>query len=109
MVTVSPSDAWVVALLGMASVFAGLGVMILLARLYGRLDQRKKVADAARASAPAVEPPGPAPAPRPALPPTEPVPDEVLAVLTAVIDVESKLYLGRPDARLTIRRAAARS
>jgi hypothetical protein len=34
------------------------------------------------------------------------VPADVLAVIAAVLEVESKLYLSKPGSRLTIRRPA---
>jgi len=100
----SQSDALNVALLGMAVVFAGLAGTMVLAALYGRIARHLKAADAVRAAArPVVES---APLARPDLPPGEPVPDDVLAVIATVIEVEKKLYMGRSGARLTIRRPA---
>jgi hypothetical protein len=100
----SQSDAWNVMLLGMVIAFAGLACTMVLARVYGRIARHLHAADAVRAaSAPPAEV---APGARPDLPPSEPVPDDVLAVIAAVIEVEQKLYLSRPGARLTIRRTA---
>jgi hypothetical protein len=99
------TDAWHVALFGMAIVFAGLAGTMLLAQAYGRIARHVKETAAVT---PAAAPPlaAPAAAGRPDLPPSEPVPDDVLAVIATVIEVEQKLYTSRSGARLTIRRAS---
>lgn len=99
------TDAWHVALFGFAIVCAGLAGTMLLARLYGRIARHlKDTAAVAPAATPSAVEPGAVG--RPDLPPSEPVPDDVLAVIATVIEIEQKLYTSRSGARLTIRRAA---
>ncbi len=103
----SQLEAWIVTGLGMVVVFIGLVLCILFIHLFSRIARRISWGEeghGASATAPAAL--EPAPAPRPDLPLGEPVPDDVLAVIAAVLAVEQKLYLRKPGARLTIRRAA---
>lgn len=108
------AEAWTVTALGMLVVFTGLVLCILFIQIFNRVAGRVAWADAGHGAhgghgphgAPA--PAEPAPAPPPDLPPGEPVSADVVAVIAAVLEIESKLYLSKPGARLTIRRAAAR-
>jgi Na+-transporting methylmalonyl-CoA/oxaloacetate decarboxylase gamma subunit len=93
----SSAEALTVTALGIAVVFTGLllcfGCMAVLARLsaWVTLGEPHGPAQAA--------PPLPAPA-------AAPIPDEVLAVIVAVLEVERALYVGRYRSRLTLRRPA---
>ena len=98
----SQLEAWTVTALGMTVVFIGLVLCIAFIQLFNRIARRitwgegHGAADAA-AAAPA------APAPE-ALALAEPLDPDVLAVISAVLEIERTLYLGRPGSRLTIRR-----
>lgn len=100
-------EAWVVTALGMAVVFIGLVACIAFIQLFSRLSARIAWGEEGHGHGA----PAPAPAPEPALaaaPAGEPIPPEVLAVISAVLQVERKLYLNRPGSRVTIRRSAPR-
>ena len=100
-------EAWVVTALGMAVVFIGLVACIVFIQLFSRLSARIAWGEDGHGhGAPA--PAGTAPVPQADLPPAEPIPAEVLAVLSAVLQVERKLDLNRPGSRVTIRRSAPR-
>lgn len=104
-------DAWVVTALGMAVVFVGLVLCIAFIQLFSRV--ARNIAWGQEGSpahgdftAPPVVPalsPG-ATLERPGLPPSEVVPDEVLAVIAAVLEIDQQLYFAKPGSRLTIRR-----
>ena len=97
-------EAWTVTALGMAVVFIGLVACIAFIQLFSRVSRSIKWGEEGHGQGAA-----PAPVPAPAAPdltPSEPVPAEVLAVITAVLQVERKLYLNRPGSRVTIRRSA---
>lgn len=107
----SQAEAWTVTALGMLVVFTGLVLCILFIRLFNRVAGRVAWADGGHGGRAAHGAPAqaePAPAPPPDLPAGEPVAADVVAVITAVLEIESKLYLPKPGARLTIRRAAPR-
>ena len=104
----SQFEAWTVTALGMAVVFIGLVLCIAFIQLFNRIARRitwgaEGQGHGAAAGA------APAPATRGCGDPAhvEPVPADVLAVIAAVLEVESKLYMSRPDSRLTIRRPLA--
>ncbi|MHB8799453.1 MAG: OadG family protein [Thermoanaerobaculia bacterium] len=101
----SQLEALTVTLLGMAVVFIGLVACIFFIQLFGRLAGRVRWGEGGHGhgAAPAVEAAPPAPA---ELPPSEPIPADVLAVLATVLQVERKLYLNRPGSRVTLRRPA---
>jgi Na+-transporting methylmalonyl-CoA/oxaloacetate decarboxylase gamma subunit len=95
-------EAWTVTALGMAVVFIGLVACIAFIHLIGRGARHVRWGEEGHGhGAPAA---APAPAPPPDLPPSEPVPADVLAVLAVVLEVERKLYLNRPGSRVTILR-----
>ena len=87
------TEAWIVTALGMTVVFIGLLLCVAFIQLFSRLSARISWGEGAHGAA--------APAPVPAAPQaaTEPVPADILAVIAAVIEVERKLYVSRPDAR----------
>ena len=101
----SQLEAWTVTALGMLVVFIGLVLCIAFIQLFNRIARKITWGQEGHAAhgAPA---PVPGPEPSPDLPPSEPVPADVLAVIAAVLEVESKLYLSKPGSRLTIRRPA---
>ena len=97
----SQAEAWIVTALGMTVVFIGLVLCIAFIQLFNRIARRITWGEghgheAAPAAAASVPPP-PAVA-------AEELPPDVLAVISAVLEVERTLYLGRPGSRLTIRR-----
>lgn len=97
-------EAWTVTALGMAVVFIGLVACIAFIQLFSRVSRNIRWGEEGHGHGAA-----PAPLPAPAAPdltPSEPVPADVLAVITAVLQVERKLYLNRPGSRVTIRRSA---
>jgi hypothetical protein len=99
----SQSEAWSFALLGLGVLYACGGITVICVRLFGKAVQRAETpAEAVRPAAPL----GNAAA-RPDVVSAEPVPDDVLAVICAVLEVESKLYLGPAVSKLTIRRKAS--
>jgi hypothetical protein len=100
----SQSDAWSIALLGLGVVLACGGITILCARLFGHLAQRATAVAGAGSASPSAD--APTTVARQDVSSTEPVPDDVLAVICAVLEVESKLYLGPAVSKLTIRRQA---
>lgn len=97
-------EAWVVTALGMGVVFIGLVACIGFIRLFSRVSARVRWGEEGHGHGAAT--PAPAPAPAAEAAPAEPVPADVLAVISAVLEVERKLYLNRPGSRVTIRRAA---
>lgn len=97
----SQSEAWYFALLGLGVLYACGGITILCVRLSGKSAQR--VETPIESVRPVAASGGGAPQPVVA---SEPVPDDVLAVICAVLEVESKLYLGPAVSKLTIRRQA---
>ncbi|HPA50302.1 MAG TPA: OadG family protein [Thermoanaerobaculia bacterium] len=103
----SQLEALTITALGMAVVFIGLVACIAFIRLFGRLSARIAWGEEGHGhGAPA---PAPVPEPVPAAAPAgEPIPAEVLAVISTVLQVERKLYLNRPGSRVTIRRSAPR-
>ena len=93
----SQSEAWIVTALGMAVVFVGLLLCAAFIQLFSRISTRVTWGEGVHGGA--VPASAPAPAAERAAPPSEPVPDDVLAVIATAIEVERKLYLSRPDAR----------
>jgi sodium pump decarboxylase gamma subunit len=95
----SIGESLVVTALGMGVVFIGLVLCIAFIDLFKRLAARVSWADGhghgAQAPAAAVAEAAPG----------EPVPPDVLAVITAVLEVERALYVGRYRSRLTLRRS----
>ncbi len=102
------NEAWIVTAIGMTVVYIGLVLCILFIQLFSRISRRITWGEDGHGAhgAPALAAPEPAPALPPDLPVGEPVPADVLAVIAAVLEVESKLYLSKPGSRLTIRRPA---
>jgi len=96
-------EALTVTALGMAVVFIGLVACIAFIRVFGRFAGKVRWGEGGHGAPAASEP---APAPAAELPPGEPVPAEILAVIAAVLQVERKLYLNKPGSRVTIRRPA---
>lgn len=102
----SASEAWLVTFLGLGVVFFGLVLCILFIQLFGRI--ATKITWTGAHSAPAA----PAPAPpalveQPLEPHSEPVPPEIQAVIAATLEIEQRLYTGRNQQRLTLRRHEA--
>jgi Na+-transporting methylmalonyl-CoA/oxaloacetate decarboxylase gamma subunit len=91
-------EAWIITALGMAVVFVGLVACIGFIALFGRIAQRLPGAPAPPAAG---APVGPGLAASPA---SAPVPPDVIGVIAVVLDLERRLYMNRPDARVTIRR-----
>ena len=89
----SQSEAWIVTALGMTVVYIGLLLCVAFIQLFSRISTRVTWGEGGHAAA------TPAAAPEPAATPSEPVPADILAVIAAVVEVERKLYLSRPDAR----------
>jgi Na+-transporting methylmalonyl-CoA/oxaloacetate decarboxylase gamma subunit len=103
----SQLEAWTVTGLGMLVVFIGLVLCIAFIQLFNRIARRITWGGEGHgAHGSPAQAPEPAAEPSPDLPPSEPVPADVLAVIAAVLEVESKLYLSKPGSRLTIRRPA---
>ena len=103
-------EAWVVTALGMTVVFIGLVACIFFIQLFSRVSARIAWGEEGHghgAPAPA-RAPEPVPVPAAAAPAAEPIPPEIRAVISAVLQVERKLYLNRPGSRLTIRRSSPR-
>ena len=96
----SQVEAWIVTALGMTVVFIGLVLCIAFIQLFNRI--ARKITWEGHGGHEAAAPAPPAPVVE--LPPAEPVEPDVLAVISAVLEVERTLYLGRPGSRLTIRR-----
>jgi Na+-transporting methylmalonyl-CoA/oxaloacetate decarboxylase gamma subunit len=101
----SQSEAWIVTALGMTVVYIGLLLCVAFIQLFSRISTRVTWGEGGHAAAtPQAAPP--VAAPEPAATPSEPVPADILAVIAAVVEVERKLYLSRPDARQAPRRPA---
>jgi sodium pump decarboxylase gamma subunit len=100
----SQSEAWIVTALGMTVVFIGLLLCVAFIQLFSRISTRVTWGEGGHDTATQAAPP--AAAPEPAATPSEPVPADILAVIAAVVEVERKLYLSRPDARQAPRRPA---
>lgn len=107
-------EAWIVTLLGMAVVFAGLILCILAINVFNRLakhvkwngahSHETKAHENQGHAAPAHAKPEVHPAPAAPLSVTpEPTP-EVLAVIATALEIERRLYLGRQGQRLTLNR-----
>ena len=102
----SQSEAWIVTALGMTVVFIGLLLCVAFIQLFSRIAKRVSWGEGAHGEASHAGPPA---APEPAAALSEPVPGDILAVIAAVVEVERKLYLSRPDARQAPRRPALQS
>jgi Na+-transporting methylmalonyl-CoA/oxaloacetate decarboxylase gamma subunit len=96
----SLTEAGIVTVLGMSVVFAGLVLCIAFIQVFNRLARHVAWGHGGH-GAPAA---APAPATAPQTQPGEVVDPEVLAVIATVVEIESALYLGRHDAKLTLRR-----
>ena len=103
----SQSEAWIVTALGMTVVFIGLLLCVAFIQLFSRISTRVTWGEGAHAAATQAAPPAAPPEPAATL--SEPVPADILAVIAAVVEVERKLYLSRPDARQAARRPALQS
>jgi len=90
------NDALVVTALGMAVVFSGLVLTALLIMTFGALARRDE-----RRAAEALQPPSP---PAAAIA-SGPVDEPVLAVISAVLEIERRLHNAEVTGRLTIVRA----
>jgi Na+-transporting methylmalonyl-CoA/oxaloacetate decarboxylase gamma subunit len=99
-------EAWIVTGLGMAVVFIGLVLCIAFIQLFSRLARHVTWGEASHGGPAALPEPAAVPVLSPQ--PSEPVPAELLAVISALLEVESKLYLNRPGSRVTIRRTGSR-
>jgi Na+-transporting methylmalonyl-CoA/oxaloacetate decarboxylase gamma subunit len=98
----SSAEALTVTALGIGVVFTGLLLCLACMKLLARVASRVTMAEPhAMHAAPPSEP---VPATRSV--PEAPVPDDVLAVIVAVLEVERALYVGRYRSRLTLRRPA---
>jgi Na+-transporting methylmalonyl-CoA/oxaloacetate decarboxylase gamma subunit len=100
----SPAEALTVTALGIGVVFSGLLLCLVCMKLLARVAGRVTLADphaAAHAPAPVHDAARATPAVS-----EGPIPDEVLAVIVAVLEVERALYVGRYRSRLTLRRPA---
>ena len=103
----SQGEAWIITALGMGVVFIGLVACIFFIQLFSRLARRVRWDEEGHGHGAAPPPPAGAAPAAPA--PTAlggPVPPDVLAVIAVVLEVERKLYMNRPGARVTIRRHA---
>ena len=100
----SQSEAWIVTALGMTVVYIGLLLCVGFIQLFSRIAKRVTWGEGGHGEA-APDATSRA-ATEPAAMPSEPVPADVLAVIAAIIEVERKLYVSRPDARQTPRRPA---
>jgi len=103
----SQSEAWIVAALGMTVVCVGLVLCAALIQLFSRIAARVRWAEGVHGEA--AHGPAPAAGHAAAGPPSEPIPADILAVIATAIEVERKLYMSRPDARLASRRPATQS
>lgn len=99
-------EAWIVTALGMSVVFIGLVACIGFIRLIGRLAPHVRPAGRHAGHAEGPAPDAAASAATHVSTPGEPVPADVLAVISVVLELERKLYMNRPGARVTIRRHA---
>jgi Na+-transporting methylmalonyl-CoA/oxaloacetate decarboxylase gamma subunit len=96
----SPAEALTVTALGIGVVFTGLLLCLASMKLLARVAGRVTLADPHAAAHAPAHAAGVA-APRVS---EEPVSNEVLAVIVAVLEVERALYVGRYRSRLTLRR-----
>lgn len=103
----SQSEAWIVTALGMTVVFIGLLLCVAFIQLFSRIATRVTWGEGVHGAASSTAPP--AAVPPAATTSSEPVPADILAVIAAVVEVERKLYLSRPDARQAARRPALQS
>jgi Na+-transporting methylmalonyl-CoA/oxaloacetate decarboxylase gamma subunit len=104
----SQSEAWIVTALGMTVVFVGLLLCVAFIQLFSRIAARVNWGEGGHGEA--AQGPAPAAADLAAAgPPPEPIPADILAVIATAIEVERKLYVSRPDARLASRRPATQS
>lgn len=102
----STTEALTVTLLGMSVVFFGLVLCVAFIHLSHRVARRIPWTDHTPVGEPIASPaPIPAPAPTAVVP--EPPSPAVLAVIATVLEMEQRLYQGRPTSRLTIRRPGA--
>lgn len=100
-------EAWIITALGMGVVFIGLVACIAFIQLFSRISQRVRWGDEGHGHGAAPAAATVPAAPEPAAASTEPVPADVLAVIALVLELERKLYMNRPGARVTIRRPAS--
>ena len=106
----SQSEAWIVTALGMTVVFIGLLLCVAFIQLFSRIATRVRWGEGGHGEAAHGTVPAPAAADHEAAgPPPEPIPADILAVIATAIEVERKLYVSRPDARLAARRPATQS
>lgn len=96
-------EAWTITALGMAVVFIGLVACIAFIRLFGRIAQHVTWGEGGHGHG-SVPAEAPAPVAAADAPPSAPVPGDVLAVIAVVLELERKLYMNKPGARVTIRR-----
>ncbi len=95
----SQTEAWIVTALGMAVVFIGLLLCVGFILLFGRLSRRVSWGEGGHGAPAPTRGAAPAPAiVSAAAASSEPLPADILAVIAAVLEVERKLYLSRPDA-----------
>lgn len=100
----SQLEGWMITLLGMSVVFAGLVMCIAAIELFNRLARFIRWDGAHGAPAPAQSPEAPETppaAPDPA--PAAVVPPEILAVIAAALEAERRLYLAGLGHRVTLR------
>jgi len=100
---VSTIEALTVTALGMSVVFFGLLLCVAFIHLSHRAARRFPWADQTPVGEP-IASPAPTPVPAPTAPPAEPPSPAILAVIATVLEMEQRLYQGRPTSRLTIRR-----
>lgn len=103
----TPVEALIVTLLGMAVVFLGLILCIVGIEAFNRLAQRVTWGGGHGAAPPPAAAPSPAaevtPVPVPRVDPT-PLDPHVLAVIAAALEIDYRLYTSARAQRLTIRR-----
>jgi Na+-transporting methylmalonyl-CoA/oxaloacetate decarboxylase gamma subunit len=105
----SQIEAWIVTALGMSVVFIGLLLCVAFIQLFSRIAKRISWGEGGHGAGVSGAAPVAAAEPAAAAPPSEPVPADILAVIATAIEVERKLYVSRPDARLAGRRPATQS
>jgi Na+-transporting methylmalonyl-CoA/oxaloacetate decarboxylase gamma subunit len=106
----SQSEAWIVTALGMTVVYIGLLMCVAFIQLFSRIAQRIEWGGGGHGEAAHGPAPTAAAAEHAAAgAPSEPIPADILAVIATAIEVERKLYVSRPDARLGARRPATQS